>query len=106
MLLKVLCAHERAADAAAAAEKAATYALSQHRDILVVLANLLHARAKWTTEYPIAIDHLRRAMQSARGANYSQFLIVNPSLAAWLVARALDHVIEAPFVTELSCDAN
>ena len=101
MLLKVLSAHERAADAAAAAEKAATYALSQHRDILVVLANLLHARAKWTTEYRIAIDHLRRAMQSARGANYSQFLIVNPSLAAWLAARALDLAIEAPFVTEI-----
>ena len=100
-LLKVLSVHERAADAAAAAEKAATYALSQHRDILVVLAGLLHARAKWTNDYPAAVDHLCAAMQSARQSNYSQFLIVNPSLTGWLAARALDHGIEATFVTEV-----
>jgi len=100
-LLLALATQDRAADAAFAAENAASYALSQHRDILTVLSHLLHARAKWLAEYPDAILHLQSALQLARQANYSQFLITNPPMAAWLAARALDHAIEPAFVAEV-----
>ena len=101
MLVKVLTAQDRAADAAAAADKGSTYALSQHHEIFTALAALLRARALWAQDFPTAVSHLRSALRMARLANYSQFLIVNPLMTAWLAARALDHGIEAPFVTEV-----
>ncbi len=100
-LVNALAVQERAADAAIAAEKASTYALTQHRDILTALAHLLHARAEWSSHYLNGKTHLQSAMQMARAANYSQFLVVNPTMVAWLAARALDHDIEPAFVTEV-----
>lgn len=100
-LVVALAVQERAADAALAAETAASYALAQHRDILTTVAHLLHARAKWPTEYTAAMAHLQSAMLLARKANFSQFFNPAPALAAWVAARALDHNIEPTFVAEL-----
>jgi DNA-binding SARP family transcriptional activator len=100
-LLMTLVVQERAADAAIAATKASGYAISQHKIILGTMAQLLTARAQWETDFTAAIDCLRAGMQAARAANYSQFFMNWPPLAAWLAARSLDHQIESAFVTDL-----
>lgn len=100
-LVLALVAQDRSADAAEAAETAASYALSQHREIITALSHLLHAKAKWLTHYALAMEHLKLGMQLARRANYSQFLMSAPVLAAWLAARALEHDVETAFVADV-----
>jgi len=96
-LASALSVQDRAADAASAAERAAGYASAQHRDVLLVIAELMHARARWATDYTAAVVHLRNALALARSIHYSQFLVTNAALAAWLVARALELGIEPAF---------